>query len=937
MLKRLIASFILSVLLLINITAGGKSDLKISYEKFTLKNGLKVILHDDKSDPITSVAVLYHVGSNREIKGRTGFAHLFEHIMFQESQHIGQDQFFKKIQGAGGTLNGGTFQDGTIYYQIVPENSLEMVLWMESDRMGYLLSTVTQEAFANQQEVVQNEKRQRVDNQPYGHTSYINDKLMYPEDHPYNWQVIGSMEDLRNATLTDVHNFYKKWYGPNNATLVVAGSFDKIKTKEWIEKYFGEIKASDPVSLPKAMPVSLDKTKRAYYEDNFAKSPQLNMIFPTIEQYQDEAYALGLLGQLLGEGKKAPLYKVIVEDLKLAPSVSAYQNSQEIAGTFRISIRSFPDKSLTDVENAIKQALVKFEKEGFTDKDLERIKAKTETNFYNGISSILGKSFQLALYNEFAGSPDYITTDLNKSLAVTKDDILKVYNKYIKDKNYVLTSVVPKGKSAQVAANSELYPLEAEAPKAESTTKKIEDIKVEKIASVFDRTIEPPAGPDPSLKLPSVWKSDLKNGMKIYGITQSEIPLVQFSITLKGGLLLDNPSKVGAANLVSSLMMEGTKSKTPIELEEAIDELGAYLNMYTTNESIVLQANCLASNFEKVYKLAEEILLEPRWDEKEFERIKQETIERLNRNKANPSMVATDVYRKLIYGDHILANNTMGTEQSVNAITIDDLKKYYSDNFSPSISYAAVSGDIKKEAVEKVFSELAGKWNAKKVELPPLVNSVKPEKSKIYFVDVPGAKQSELRIGYLALPYNHPDYYPAYVMNYKLGGSFNGILNLILREEKGFTYGARSGFTGSINPGAFTASTAVQSNATFESVKIIKDEITKYRENISDDDLNFTKNALIKSNALRLETLDAQLGMLENIAKYNLPENYIKNEEQIIKDMNKEKHLEIAKKYLDADKFIYLIVGDAQTQLEPLKQLGYGDPILIDTTSKIVN
>lgn len=934
---RFFKSFILSIFILASLISSAQSDLKINYEQFTLKNGLKVIFHEDKSDPIASVAVLYHVGSNRETKGRTGFAHLFEHMMFQESQHVGQDQFFRKIQGAGGTLNGGTWQDGTIYFQVVPENSLEMVLWLESDRMGYLLSTVTPEAFANQQEVVQNEKRQRVDNQPYGHTSYMNDKLLYPEEHPYNWQVIGSLEDLRNATLKDVHDFYKKWYGPNNATLVVAGSFDKAKTKEWIEKYFGELKASDPVALPKPMPVTLSETKRAYYEDNFAKSPQLNMIFPTVQQYHDDAYALSLLGQLLGDGKKAPLYKVIVEELKLAPSVSSYQSSAEIAGTFEINIRSFPDKNLTNVENAIKQSLEKFEKEGFTDKDLDRIKAKTETAFYNGISSILNKSFQLATYNEYAGSPDYVTIDLNKSLAVTKDDIWRVYNKYIKGKNFILTSVVPKGKSELIALNSTLFPVDVEVQSPEATAKVTEDVKVEKIPSSFDRTVEPASGSDPVITLPSIWKSELKNGIKMVGITQSEVPLVQFSITLKGGLLLDDPSKVGVANLVSSMMMEGTKKKTPVELEEAIDELGAYMQMYTTNESIVLQANCLASKFDAVYKLAEEILLEPRWDTKEFERIKQETIEIINRNKANPATIAADVYRKLIYRDHILSNSTLGTEESINAITLDDLKNYYDKNFSPSITYVTIAGDLKKEAAEKAFSNLTDKWNNKSVMLPEAAQSYKPEKSQIYFVDVPGAKQSEIRVGYLALPYNHPDYFPAYVMNYKLGGSFNGILNLILREEKGFTYGARSGFSGSLNPGAFTASTAVQSDATFESVKIIKDEITKYRQDISDDDLSFTKNALIKSNALRLETLGAQLAMLENIAKYNMPEDYIKKEEQIVKDHNKEKHIETAMKYLDPDKFIYLIVGDAKTQLEPLKQLGYGDPILLDPASKIIN
>ncbi|MGB5528872.1 MAG: pitrilysin family protein, partial [Ignavibacteriaceae bacterium] len=304
------------------------SELKVENEKYTLDNGLQVILHEDKSDPIVAVAVLYHVGSNREVKGRTGFAHLFEHIMFQASQHVPQDQFFKKIQNAGGTLNGGTWNDGTVYFQVVPNNSLEMVLWMESDRMGFLLSTVTQEAFMNQQSVVQNEKRQRYDNEPYGHTNYVLHKLLYPENHPYNWETIGELEDLRNATLADVHEFFKKWYGPNNATLVIAGDFDKEQIKNLVEKYFGEIKKGEEVKPLNPMPVVLDKTRKAYHEDNFAKSPELNIVFPTPQQFTKEDYALQLFGELFAGSKKSPLYKVIVEEKKLAPSVSAYQNTQ---------------------------------------------------------------------------------------------------------------------------------------------------------------------------------------------------------------------------------------------------------------------------------------------------------------------------------------------------------------------------------------------------------------------------------------------------------------------------------------------------------------------------------------------------------------------------------------------------------------------------------
>ena len=446
---------VLAMLMLLGATAVAQDTaLKIDYQKYKLDNGLEVILHEDRSDPITAVAILFHVGSNREEVGRTGFAHLFEHMLFQESQHVGQDQFFRKIQGAGGTLNGGTWEDGTIYYEVVPKNALEMVLWLESDRMGFLLPTVTMEAFQNQQNVVQNEKRQRVDNVPYGHTNYVIHKLMYPEQHPYNWQVIGSFEDLQNATIEDIHNFYKKWYGPNNATLVIAGDYDEAQTKAWVQKYFGELKASPAVAEPKAMPVSLTETKRAFHEDNFAQSPEMNMVFPTAPQFKKDSYALDLLGDLLSQGKKAPLYKVLVEEKQLAPDVSARQNSSEIAGDFRIRVRAFPTSDLDDVEKAVKEAFTRFETEKFTEDDLARIKARTETNFYNGINSVFTKAFQLAYYNEYAGSPDFITNDIQNTLDVTSADIWAVYNKYLKDKPYVITSFVPAGKPELTTENS---------------------------------------------------------------------------------------------------------------------------------------------------------------------------------------------------------------------------------------------------------------------------------------------------------------------------------------------------------------------------------------------------------------------------------------------------------------------------------------------------
>ncbi|MEZ4858739.1 MAG: pitrilysin family protein [Flavobacteriaceae bacterium] len=906
--------------------------LSIDFEKYELANGLDIVLHQDKSDPIVSLAIQYGVGSNREKTGRTGFAHLFEHMLFQESENVGQDQFFKKIQDAGGTLNGGTWKDGTIYYEVVPKNALEMIMWLESDRMGYLINTVTESAFYNQQEVVQNEKRQRVDNNPYGHTNWVLDKNIYPEGHPYNWQVIGELVDLQNATVEDVKEFYDRFYGPNNATLVLAGDFETEEAKAMIEKYFGEIKRRQEVAPLEPQPVTIAETKRFYHEDNFAQAPQLNMVWPTVEQYTDDAYALDFLAEILSSGKKAPMYKVLVKEKELTSRTSAYNNSQQIAGEFHIRITANDGVDLDNVEAAIFESFALFEKEGVTDRDVERIKAGLETQFYNGISSVLGKSFQLCQYNVFAGDPGFIEQDIENIKKVTKEDVLRVYNTYIKDKPFVMTSFVPKGQMTLIAENSEKAPVVEEEIK-ENVEKLIED-KQEEIAktpSNFDRSVEPAQGPAPALNIPTSWNAELTNGMKVYGIEQNEIPTVNFSLVIDGGHLLDDKNKNGVANLMTDIMMEGTATKTPEQLEEEIEMLGASINMYTTNESIVVQGNTLTRNFDKTMDLVKEILLEPRWDEEEFARIKTATINQIKRSAADPNTVASNVYNKLLYGeDHIFSYPTIGTEESVTAITIDDLKAFYNNFFSPSISKFHIVGKINKENALANLKGIEDGWAAKEVTIPeyPIANN--RDKASLYFVDIPNAKQSVINIGYVGLSRNDKDFYPAEVMNYKLGGSFSGNVNLILREEKGYTYGARTGFSGGKVPGTFTASSSVRTNTTGESVAIFKEEIAKYKEGISEEDLNFTKNALIKSNARRFETQFSLLGMLQERSNYNLPANYIADEEAVIKNMTLEQHKALANKYLDESKMAYLVVGDATTQYPQFKKMGFDEVMLVD-------
>ena len=453
---------------------------------------------------------------------------------------------------------------------------------------------------------------------------------------------------------------------------------------------------------------------------------------------------------------------------------------------------------------------------------------------------------------------------------------------------------------------------------------------VTEIPSTFDRSVEPTTGPQPRLNLPTIWKHNYKKGISLYGSKHDELPLINFGIQIHGGMLLDDPNKVGVANLVTDMMMEGTANKTPVELEEAIDALGSSIYMYTGKQSIGIEVTTLKRNFLPTLALVEEILFEPRWDETEFDRIKRETAESIKRRAAVPSSIASKVYNKLIYGDHILANSTSGSVESVESIELDDLKNYYTANFSADLVSISIVGDLYRNVAVKAFKGLVDKWKVNEVIFTEYEMPEPDKMAKVYFVDVPNAKQSEIRIGYLGLALTDPDYFPATVMNMKLGGNFSGDVNLVLREEKGFTYGARTRFSGSKFPGKFTASSGVRSNTTEESINIFKDLMTAYCDPIAEEDLDFTKNVLLKSNARRFETLGALRRMISNIATYGFPFDYIKDQEEIVRNMTVESHNELARKLIRPNEMIYLVVGDAATQLDGLKSLGFGDPILLD-------
>ncbi|HPG32284.1 MAG: insulinase family protein [Lentimicrobium sp.] len=912
----------------------GAGDFSVDFTKYKLDNGLEVVLHPDHSDPVVSVAILYHVGSSREKQGKTGFAHFFEHMLFQNSENVGKGVFFKKIDDLGGTFNGGTWNDGTVYYEVVPKDALEKIMWMESDRMGFLINTVTELALAREKDIVINEKRQRVDNQPYGHTGYVIDQNLYGQGHPYSWQVIGSMDDLRSATLDDVREFYDKYYCVNNATMVIAGDFDEREVKSLVQKYFGEFKARTKPETMNPMPARLTVTKKFYHEDNFARLPELNMVFPSVETYHPDSYALEVLADLLADGKKAPLYKEIVENRKLAPKVMVYNNPMELAGKFNIVVRAFEGVDLDQVNEAINEGFRQFEKNGFTDQDMQRIKNLRETSFYNSIASLLGKSFQLVQSNVFGGDPARMMDDVRLLNAVTREDVIRVYNTYIKGHNFLATSFVPKGKPELALDGSEKAAVVEESiENSGSQAEGMEEVeeKFERTKTTFDRTIEPPLGPKPLLNTPAVFTSALSNGMKVYGIESHELPLVQFSIRFNGGQLCENPAKPGVARLLSDLMMEGTAAKTPEELEEAIGQLGASVDVSAGAENMTITANCLARNYNAVLQLVEEILMQPRWDEKEFSRLKQAAISGIAQRNANPNAIAGNVFYKMLYGEnHIFSKPITGTIASVESITLQDLKDYYNAYFSPSVASFHIAGDVTRESALKSIANLEQKWAKREISLPEYQLPATPEKAQIYFVDVPNAKQSVIMIGSLAMSRNNPDYFPATFVNYKLGDGSGSKLFEVLRLEKGYTYGAYSFFMPRTIPGPFVASSSVQSMYTLESVQLFNQILGSFGNDYSAEDLEITRNATIRSNAGKFETINSLMGMLQEISSFGLPVDYVKQEELKAEKINIEEAKSVYSKYVNPEKMVYVIVGDARTQFDRLKEAGLGEPVLVD-------
>jgi len=911
----------------------------LPYEKFILSNGLEVVLHEDHSDPIVAVATVMHVGSNREKPGKTGFAHFFEHMSFNDSENTPQGANRKLIPEWGGERNGGTWSDGTVYYEVVPKDAFDKILWIDSDRLGYMINTVTKEALEAEKQVVKNEKRERVDNAPYGYTDEIIRSNLYPADHPYHWTVIGSLPDLQSATLEDVKEFYEQFYGANNATLVIAGDINIAETKEKVQRWFGEIRKGPDVKQLHPMPVKLEQTKSLYFEDNFARLPELRMVFPSAENYNADIYALNILSELLSGSRKSPLYKIIVEEKKLAPSVSCTQSSDELAGEFEIRIRANASVDLDSVRAAVGKALLQFERDGFTDNELKRVKAKQETSLYEGISTVLNKAFTLAQDNEFIGNPGYSVKAAALTQAVTREDILRVYNQYIKGGHYIMTSVVPKGQlslTVQGAVVAEVWQEKVVSNVQNEVVSRGDEAAIEKTPTKYDRS-EPPFGQTPLFKMPAVWNQKAKNGLSALGIQNDEIPLVTFDITIPSGHAADPLNKAGTGNLMAQLMVQGTARRTAAELEEAIGLLGSSITIQCTQEEIRVVANCLARNIDPTFALVEEILLEPRWDVKEYERLKKALETALKGSEANAQAIANRTFYRLLYGsNHIFGIPVNGTLQTTAGITLEDLKQYYLANVTPSGATLHVVGAVGKKQMTSSMEDLVKRRKTKKVSPRVLPIPQSAPAGNVYFVDFPEAKQSVLYIGRLSLSASDPSSNNLEFANEIIGGGSSGKLFQVLRIEKGYTYGAYSNVIKLKEKAPFVVSSSVRSNATYPSLQIIEKLLKEYGDNFSEKEATITKEKILKNNTLSYESLYSKLGALRDISKYGKPVNFIEEDQQELMKMTLSDFKSVIKQQMNEPDMIYVIVGDKATQLEEVRKLK-GTVTLLDSSGNSVN
>jgi len=901
---------------------GDDSGFAIPYAKYQLANGLTVILHEDHSDPLVHVDVTYHVGSNREEVGRSGFAHFFEHMMFQGSENVADDEHFKIISNAGGSMNGSTNSDRTNYYETLPVNQLEVALWLEADRMGFLLDAVTQEKFEIQRDTVKNERGQNYDNRPYGLVWETANKAMYPEGHPYSWPTIGFLEDLDRANVDDLKRFFLRWYGPNNAAITIGGDIDPLATLDMVNKYFGPIAAGPEVeNLPK-QPAVLDTDRYVTLEDNI-HLPALVLLIPTVYATHEDEAALDTAAKIMGQGQASLLYQRLVQTGR-AVQANVSHSCSELACAMMFIVIQNPasGETLAEMETAVRETLEEFAGRDVIEDDLQKFKARYESARIFGLQSVSGKVSTLAAFQVYTGSPAGIGEEIQRYLDVEIVDVNRTFNQYIAGKPAVILSVVPNGKPELAAAEQNFTVPDRDIP--ESFADAGSELPLRPITDNFDRSQKPVPGANPAVELPAIWDTVLSNKVRVLAVPNPETPTVTIRVIFDVGKRDEPAGKAGLTALMAALMGEATLTRSAAEFTEELERIGASISVSPGQYQTTITLNTLSKHLNKAMSLMMERMFRPAFTEEDFDRIKSQTIEALLAARKSAPSLAGRAIDSVLYGPtHPLSYPTGGLPSTVESISLDDIKAYYTAHFPEHLSGVTVSASLPQSDISSALQGLGSLEVSESYRLP--IDDLPEIKGRtLYLVNKEGAAQSSLRTAHPSIKYDAlGDYYKAGLMNFNLGGTFNSRINLNLREDKGYSYGARSGFRGGQEFGSFRVSSEVNKETTAASVTEVLNELERYAaDGMTVEEYDFMRSAIGQRDALQYETPARKLGLLGNIMRYDLPLNYRTQQNNILKETDREVLNALANKLIQPENMAIVIVGDEAAIREELEALG---------------
>ena len=910
--------------------AAASADIpRIQFEKYSLPNGLEVILSPKRGLPMVAVNLWYHVGPANEDKGRTGFAHLFEHMMFQSSKHVPPDSHIRLLEAAGASdLNGTTDFDRTNYFETVPANQVELALWLESDRMGYLLEKVDQASLSNQQDVVRNERRQSVENEPYGLAEETLVQSLFPAGHPYYGNVIGSHEDIQAAKLEDVKRFFQQYYAPNNASLAIVGDFEPAQMKTLVAKYFGSLKRGPAVPPIKAETPKITSERRKVVTAR-VELPRTYMAWLTSPILKPGDADADIAATILGGGRSSRLYKKLVYEKQIAQDVTAQQYSLMLGSIFQIQATARPGHTAEELEKAIEEELALFRSKPAETREIERARNTIETNIIGGLERLGGFggiADRLNSYNHYLGNPDYLQQDVQRYRGVTAATLQTFARDQLAQSGRVVMHVVP----GQPAASTQV----ATPPASQATAGQGEAINADEPW----RSEMPKPGAARTLQLATPLSETLPNGLTLILNERRGLPIVAANLVLRTGSDANPLDKPGLANFAAAMLDEGTSSRNALQIADEVAQLGASLGISSSMDATTLSARSLSKNFAAMVDLLADVTLRPSFPAEEIERQRASRLAQVIQQRDNPNQVAAQVTAAALYGpQHPYGYSEIGTEAALKSISRADMEGFWKQNFVPNNAALVVAGDISMSELRAMAEKAFGAWQ-RGTPAQPALGAPATTPARVVIVDKPGSPQTQLRVASIGAPRSSPDFRPMQVMNLALGGLFSSRINMNLREEHGYTYGANSQFSFRRAAGPFQIASGVRTDVTAAAVSEIFKEVRSMVEKpVSADELQKAKDSLANSLPGAFESSANAVGNFSNVFIYNLGLDYYTRYAEQVNAVTTDQALAVSKKYLVPGSMVVVAVGD-RAKIEPeLRKLNLGAVEIRDAEGKPIS